>query len=227
MSLDTLPIQRGLRVPKIARWSAEQDITPRVYPVRGRLVYRDGPLTRASTVNGALWRVWSLAPGRGEALLSHVHPARQRRMMRLLLCQVCGKPTSEEAAREGGHLFLTGAGPSAGMRGPITEGEPVTSPPLHLPCAWESVRHCRHLLEGYSAARVATPVQWGVYGILHEQVSATDVIAVDIGAQVPYGARRLGMLLAGQAVVELHGARSVDLVAEAARAGLPGSEAGR
>ncbi|MGW9437049.1 hypothetical protein [Streptomyces sp. NPDC055607] len=145
MGLDTPPIQHGLRVPKIFRWSAEQDITPRVYP----------------------------------------------------------------------------------MRGPVTEGEPVTSPPLHLPGAWESVRHCRHLLEGYSAARVTDPVQWGAYGILHEQVGANDVIPIDIRAQVPYGSHRLGMLLAGQAVVQFQGARNVDLIAEAARACLPGSGVGR
>ncbi|MFJ2061239.1 hypothetical protein ACIOMM_35740 [Streptomyces sp. NPDC087908] len=103
MSLDTLPLYRGLGVPRVARWSAEQDITPLVVLQGGRLTYLD-PLTRACRHQGALWRVWSLAPGKGEPLLANLHPARQRRMMARSLCQVCELSTAEEAAAEGGQL---------------------------------------------------------------------------------------------------------------------------
>ncbi|MFB7935961.1 hypothetical protein [Streptomyces sp. NPDC056049] len=41
MSLDTLPVHRGLRVPRVARWSAEQDIPPDVLVRGGRLTYAD------------------------------------------------------------------------------------------------------------------------------------------------------------------------------------------
>ncbi|TLQ39446.1 hypothetical protein [Streptomyces marianii] len=226
MSLDTLPVYRGLRVPRVARWSAEHDITPAVYLRNSRLAYADPVLTRACTHQGALWRAWTIAPGKGEPRFSHLHPARQRRMMTRRICQVCGLSTVEEAATEGGHLFLTGAGEETGFRGPIEEGERTLHPPVHLACGWESVRHCRHLLDGYEAARVARPVPWGLYGILHAW-SGGAVVPVDARAQIGHGDPRLALLLAGQAVTELNDVRPIDLRAEAARAGLAGAEAGR
>ncbi|MFC8466026.1 hypothetical protein [Streptomyces sp. NPDC057250] len=231
MSLDTLPVYRGLRVPRVARWSAEQDITPRVYLQGGRLVYRDPDLTRVSTQQGALWRVWSLAPGKGVPLLANLHPARQRRMMVRSLCQVCGLSTATEAAAEGGQLVLTGSGEVAG-RGPIEEQERTMNPPLHLACAWESVRRCPHLLEGYAAARVTDARPWGLHGILHapegRRTAAGDLaVALVSPAQIAYEDSRLPLVLAGQTILELTGVRPVDLRVEAARAGLDGAEAGR
>ncbi|MGW6391259.1 hypothetical protein ACWFR1_12325 [Streptomyces sp. NPDC055103] len=224
MSLDTLPVYRGLRVPRVARWSAEQDITPLVLLQGGRLVYADPLLTRACTQQGALWRVWSLARGKGEPLLANLHPARQRRMMTRFLCQVCELSTVEEAAAEGGQLVLVGAGEAAG-RDPVEEGELTLHPPVHLACAWESVRHCPHLLGGYAAARVSAARPWGLYGILHapwgRRTAAGELaVAVDGAARLAYEDPRLPLLLAGQTVLELNGVRPVDLVAEAARAGL-------
>ncbi|MFD3998383.1 hypothetical protein [Streptomyces sp. NPDC058583] len=224
MSLDTLPVYRGLRVPRVARWSAEQDITPLVLLQGGRLGYVDPLLTRASTHQGALWRVWSLARGKGEPLLANLHPARQRRMMVRYLCQVCELSTAEEAAAEGGQLVLTGSGEVAG-RGPVEEAELTMNPPLHLACAWESVRHCPHLLAGYAAARVSDARPWGLYGILHaprgRPTAAGELaVAVNAAARIAYEDPRLPLLLAGQTVLELNGVRPVDLVAEVARAGL-------
>ncbi|MGW6414380.1 hypothetical protein [Streptomyces sp. NPDC055055] len=224
MSLDTLPLYRGLRVPRVARWSAEHDITPLVLLQGRRLAYADPQLTRACTQQGALWRVWSLARGKGEPLLANLHPARQRRMMVRSLCQVCEVSTAEEAAAEGGQLVLTGAGETAG-RGPVEEAELTMNPPLHLACAWESVRHCPHLLEGYAAARVSDARPWGLYGILHaprgRRTAAGELaVAVDGSARIAYSDWRLPLLLAGQTVLELNGVRPVDLVAEAERAGL-------
>ncbi|MFF2305995.1 hypothetical protein ACFVVP_26250 [Streptomyces sp. NPDC058128] len=68
--------------------------------------------------------------------------------------------------------------------------------------------HCRHLLEGYTAARVARPQQWG-----------GTVVPVQ-RTEVPYGSAQLGWTLAERAIVKLTGVRAVDLAAEAEQAGL-------
>ncbi|GGT66216.1 hypothetical protein GCM10014713_68680 [Streptomyces purpureus] len=127
-------------------------------------------------------------------------------MMARLICQVCGLSTEEEAAAEGGTLFLVGAGEESGFRGPIEDGERTLHPPVHLACGWESVRHCQHLLDGYEAARVARPVSWGLYGILHAWYGGA-FVPVDARAQIAHGDPSLALLLPGQAVMELNDVR--------------------
>ncbi|MFD7964386.1 hypothetical protein ACFV5J_26680 [Streptomyces zaomyceticus] len=219
MSLHTLPVHHGLRVPAIAPWSAERDVTPALVMRGGRVAYVDPDLDAAQRHRGALWRVYSLGPGRGEPEFAGIHPARQRLAMRRLLCQVCFKPTAEEAARYGGTLFLSGASDDAGTSGPIEEGEQTTHPPLHLACAWESATRCKHLLRGMVAARVKGVRQWGVLGVLHASLRGL-VVPIAPRVRVGFHEADLPRVLARQAVAELHDVTPVDLRGEAECAGL-------
>ncbi|MFE1907406.1 hypothetical protein ACFW96_27585 [Streptomyces gardneri] len=218
MSLHTLPVHRGLRVPYVARWTGEEDISPAIVNAGGALRYTEPIADAACRWQNALWRRLARAQGMGEPIFEALHPVRQRIAMWEQRCQVCGQSVAEEAAAMGGALYLGGMDVESGTQDPMAEGERTENPPLHLACAWESVSHCRHLLEGYTAARVARPRQWGAAGILHSPARGT---VVPVGrTEVSYGSARLGWMLAERAIVRLTGVRAVDLACEAERAGL-------
>src|SRR5262245_58187522 len=93
MNIDAL-VRAGL-VPYISSWSSER-------PTRARLIagdrsgigyQRERPGDRDA--RGVLWTRYVRAPGEGLPQLSKVHPYRQRRAMRQLLCQVCGGPADQ------------------------------------------------------------------------------------------------------------------------------------
>ncbi|MFE3124338.1 hypothetical protein ACFXHD_13065 [Streptomyces hydrogenans] len=218
MSLESLPVHRGLRVPYVAAWTGEKDISPAVTTAAGALRYVDPVVDSACRWQGALWRRLMRAQGEGEPVFEALHPVRQRRAMWEQLCQVCGVSVAEEAAEMGGALYLGGADGPVGAD-PIADGERTENPPLHIACAWESVRHCRHLLAGYTAARVVEPRQWGVAGTLHAAAGRT-VVPVKKAARAAYGSSLLPWMLAERALVELVGVRTVDLAVEAECAGL-------
>ncbi|MFE5591199.1 hypothetical protein [Streptomyces sp. NPDC056549] len=207
-----------MRVPYIARWTREEDISPAVGGVDGVLRYTEPIADAACRRQGVLWRRIARAPGGGEPIFQALHPVRQRTAMWNQWCQVCAQPVADEAATMGGALYLGGTDAESGTQGPMAEGERTENPPLHIACAWESVSYCRHLLKGYTAARVARPHQWGVAGILHAPARGG---VVPVGRmEATYGSVRLGWMLAERAIVQLAGVRAVDLVAEAERAGL-------
>ncbi|MFE1272159.1 hypothetical protein [Streptomyces sp. NPDC058758] len=226
MSLESLPVHRGLPVPYVATWTGEEDISHAVIAADGVMRYVDPLVDAACRWQDALWRRLMRAPGVGEPIFEALHPVRQRTAMWEQLCQVCGVSVADEAAQMGGALYLGGADGAAGTDDPIADGERTENPPLHIACAWKSVSHCRHLLEGYTAARVAEPRQWGVEGILHAAVGGT-VVPVKTKARAAYGSPLLPWMLAERAIVELVGVRSVDLAAEAERAGLLAARARR
>lgn len=219
MSLESLPLHRGLRVPHVAAWTSEDDISPAVISLDGILRYVDPLVDAACRWRGALWRRLARAQGEGEPIFDALHPGRHRRAMAKQLCQVCGWPTAQEAADAGGALYLVGANSSSGIADSIREGERTENPPVHLACAWEAAQRCPHLLEGYTAARVTRPEQWGVGGILHMPVGGT-VIPLQEDAEVAYDSPSIRWMLAEWAVVRLYGVTPVDLIAEAAHAGL-------
>ncbi|NML55373.1 hypothetical protein HHL19_16515 [Streptomyces sp. R302] len=219
MRLHTLPVHRGLRVPHVVRWTGEEDISPAVVNAGGVLRYVDPIVDAACRWQGTLWRRHARAQGKGTPIFEALHPVRQRRAMWEQLCQVCDGPTLAEAARHGGALYLVGASDDSGTVEPIQEGERTENPPVHIACAWESVGHCRYLLEGYTAARVARPVQWGIGGVLH-MPSGRAVVPLPQRVELAHGTRELRWMLAERAVAQLRGVTPIDLVAEAERAGL-------
>lgn len=145
-------------VPYIATWSDEQQLSPDPVLGTGEITFPQGttPLDRDS--GGALWmrRQWRAGSGRPE--FGRVHPQRQKRAMRRLLCQVCGEP-AEEAGQ--GCLWLLDDHRSDWAGWP--EGLMTTYPPVCLPCARVAVRECPQLSAGHIAVRADSEV-CGVYG---------------------------------------------------------------
>ncbi|MFF5106791.1 hypothetical protein [Streptomyces sp. NPDC000134] len=89
-----------------------------------------------------------------------MHGPRQRRAMRLLLCQVCGgRPDHTE---QGWLWLLKDESRYAGW----PEGEITTHPPVCRLCGALSALLCTHLWQGAAVAvRVGKPIIDGVYGL--------------------------------------------------------------
>src|SRR2546430_4416991 len=90
-------------IPYITSWSTEQPLPTTVIerPWSG-IGYVDETLADRDE-HGVLWQRVPSRPGRGRAELGRVHPLRQRRAMRRLLCGVCAGPPDRT---EQGTLWL-------------------------------------------------------------------------------------------------------------------------
>jgi hypothetical protein len=96
------PEPKSIVAPYITKWSAEVDPPASVIDVGGGIGYADEkPNDRDQ--HGVLWARASRHPGEGRPLFAQVHPLRQRRAMRMLLCSVCGGPADRD---EDGVLWL-------------------------------------------------------------------------------------------------------------------------
>ncbi|MFF7632811.1 hypothetical protein ACFZB9_06610 [Kitasatospora sp. NPDC008050] len=168
------PGQPGL-VPYITAWSEERYVRSEVvaHPAGG-IAYRD-ELPHDRDADGILWARMTLARGRGRPDFGRVHVGRQRRAMRLLLCQVCGGPADRT---EEGVLWLLRDDRGDWPGWP--EGMAATHPPVCLPCAGPAVRMCPHLRAGCVAVRVRECQELGVHGRLYRPGRAGEVtVAVD------------------------------------------------
>ncbi|WP_052744597.1 hypothetical protein [Streptomyces odonnellii] len=146
-------------VPYITEWSTERAPTPIVTarPHLGVAYTDEDSFDRDD--EGALWARALLRPGKGKPEFGRVHPLRQQRAMRKMLCQICAGPADRN---EQGWLWLL-----SGYRGdwhdwPEMVGSP--HPPLCLPCAGKSVRLCPSLRGRFVAVRVREPKITGVLG---------------------------------------------------------------
>lgn len=150
-----------VQVPYIVSWTSERPTrTPVVADGRWGIGYqRERPGDRDA--RGVLWRRYVRAPGEGTPEFGAVHPSRQRRAMRGLLCQVCGGPADRS---EQGVLWLLGDA-RKGWSGKEVTGQP----PVCLPCAATARRVCPHLRRrGVLALRVRQAPLLGVSGRLYE-----------------------------------------------------------
>ncbi|AEW92906.1 MULTISPECIES: hypothetical protein [Streptomycetaceae] len=199
------PTKRPLVVPYIAPWSGERTAAHLlVHDARGTgIVYADEhPFDRDS--HGVLYKRTLHRPGVGDPLLGDVHGPRQRRAMRKLLCQVCGRAADRDAR---GWLWLLRADP----RTPEwPEGEMTTHPPLCRRCARISVRQCPHLNDQAVAARVGRPeidhvlaVRYRKGGTAPEPAGHADVVPIADPAIRWYLATQLVATLTGCTVVDL------------------------
>jgi hypothetical protein len=154
---------RRLLVPYITAWSAEQELPYEVVERHGfGIAYADEGLMDRDD-HGVLWRRMPARPGQGRPLFGEVHPLRQRRAMRRLLCQVCGGP----ADRTGdGMLWLLRDYRDDWPDWP--EGMGVAEPPVCLPCAHTSTRLCPALRKGAAAIRARHAPLAGVRGALYK-----------------------------------------------------------
>ncbi|MFF0290414.1 hypothetical protein [Streptomyces sp. NPDC005262] len=130
-ALAAVPVNfpRPLVVPYIASWSQEQARSLVVVGPRGGIAYQDeGPYDRDA--DGYRWLRAPAKQGCGRPDFGRVHPLRQRRVMRRLLCQDCGGSADQD---ERGTLWLLEDHRAHWEGWPI--GLLTTHPPVCAPCA--------------------------------------------------------------------------------------------
>lgn len=145
---------KGHPVPYIAAWSSESVPLPPVYAAPGGLAM----VGHVRDADGVLWKPFGLRAGMGRPRYGTVHGPRQRRCMRRLLCQVCGRPADRD---EQGVLWLLESDPE---QPGWPEGQVTTHPPVCRPCAGLAAQTCPHLGGKVAAVRVGQPVIDAVYG---------------------------------------------------------------
>lgn len=151
---------KGRPVPHITAWRDERLPQPPVIATQSGIIYAGTPVDRGRGEDGLLWKLWDDIQGSGEPLWKDVHPGRQRRAMRELLCQVCGDPADRD---ERGVLWLLEDMRDEGQKWP--NGYFTVHPPVCRPCAPIAAAQCPHLQkQGVVAVRVATPILDAVYG---------------------------------------------------------------
>ncbi|WP_460406511.1 hypothetical protein [Actinophytocola sediminis] len=154
----------GKRVvaPYVTTWSEESDLPYRLVEVPGRgIAYADETVTDRDN-RGVLWFRMSFRPNIGRPLFGKVHPLRQRRAMRRLLCQVCAGPADQTGD---GVLWLLKDHRDDWPDWP--NGMGVTEPPVCLPCVQLSTRVCPALRSGAVLVRANRYDIAGIHGPLH------------------------------------------------------------
>ncbi|MEU7480068.1 hypothetical protein AB0A63_29075 [Lentzea sp. NPDC042327] len=150
--------------PYITTWSAEQEIPSRVVERPGYGVGYADELLGDRDSHGVLWQRAAVRHGVGRPEFGKVHPLRQRRAMRKLLCQVCAGPAGQD---EDGVLWLLRDYQEDWAGWP--EGMACTEPPVCVPCAALSLRLCPALRRGAVAVRVRSFEVAGIRGALYRK----------------------------------------------------------
>lgn len=155
-------VDRHIVAPYVTAWS-EEPAPPVVLVERpgAGIAYQDEVMADRDS-QGVLWFRTPFRPGQGRPEFGRVHPARQRRTMLRLLCQVCAGPADKS---EGGVLWLLQDHHEDWPLWP--NGMGVTEPPICVACLRLSVRLCPALRKGAAAVRVRRCPLVGVYGILY------------------------------------------------------------
>jgi hypothetical protein len=197
-------VQGGLIVPYITLWSREQELRPRLEKKYGRagafLGYRDEHDCDRDS-NGALWRRYSIAPGKGRAEFRLVHALRQRNAMIRSLCQVC-RTSLLESGHEQELFVINGAGEQ------IAEGQRTSAPPVCGRCAPIAARDCPHLRSGFAAAWVTHSQPWGVMGTVYDLDTLRPVDGME-NVEVSYLNPLIMQVIAHRMVKALHGCTAV------------------
>jgi hypothetical protein len=197
-------VGRGGVVPYIVAWSEEIALPTRVVGRGVGIGYADETLIDRDQ-DDVLWTRMSSRPGVGRPLYATLHPLRQRRAMRRLLCQVCAEPAEYT---EQGHLWLLVTGREDWEGWP--EGVFNPYPPVCLRCAGLSVRQCPPLRRGFVAVR-AHSVLHGVLGVRFQPGYPSPGLADDDDESVGYGDPVIRWMQATQLVRSLHDCVIVDL----------------
>jgi hypothetical protein len=153
---------------------------------------------------GVLWQRAAVRHEVGRPEFGKVHPLRQRRAMRQLLCQVCAGPANQN---EDGVLWLLRNYRDDWPSWP--EGMACTEPPICLRCVPLSLRLCPALRRGAVAVRVREFEVAGVRGALYRQ-GANAPVAVG-AANLAYDAPDIRWLVASALIRELRGCTFVPL----------------
>ena len=191
-------------VPYVARWSAEKVLEAPLVETRQGIAYRDESSVDRDR-HGLLWSRVTARPGHGEPLYRQMHPLRQRRAMRRLLCQVCARPADHN---QHGTLWLIHEQPNPWPGWP--ERAQTTHPPLCLRCAHISVKTCPSLRRAHTAVRAHSFVS-GAWGGLYRSGWPNPHPFLTGARTVQFGDPRIQWLQADQLTRELIGCTFVDL----------------
>lgn len=184
--------------PYISSWSEEREPPSRLVERPGRgIAYTDEVMTDRDS-RGVLWFRMPSHPGHGQPLFAKVHPLRQRRAMRRLLCNVCAKPADRT---DEGVLWLLKDHRDDWPDWPETMA--VTEPPICVPCVRVASRLCPALRRGAIAVRVRRAPVAGVRGTLYRNGPGLVPVAQD-EVTVAYEDPRVRWVRAMNLVRELH-----------------------
>jgi hypothetical protein len=200
------PVFRGPRgpVPYIALWSGEEVVEGSIIETTNGIAYADEtPVDRDA--RGLLWSRATTQQGVGEPLYKKLHPLRQRRAMRRLLCQVCAGPADQN---EHGALWLLETQEARWDGWP--NGAQSAQPPLCLRCARISVKSCPALKPGFLVVRARSFVS-GAWGGVYRSGLPQSPSQFAEAANLNYGDPRIRWMQADQLTRELVGCTFVDL----------------
>ena len=182
--------------PYITAWNAEQDLPCKLVERPGLGIgYADESFGDRDAF-GVLWQRATVRHGVGKPEFGTVHPLRQRRAMRKLLCQVCAEPADQNGD---GVLWLLRDYQSDWPGWP--EGMACTEPPICVPCVALSLRLCPALRRGAVAVRARKFEVAGVRGALYRRGSVAPV-AVE-AANLSYNDPDVRWLIASALIREL------------------------
>jgi hypothetical protein len=191
----------GAVVPYVGSWSGEELLPTKVVQrPSGGIGYADESLIDRDEW-GVLWTRMASRVGAGRPLFTKLHPLRQRRAMRRLLCQVCARPADRT---EQGLLWLV---PGADWQ---PEGMATVQPPLCLACARVSVGACPALRAGCVAVRARTRL-CGVVGVRFQPGRPFPTLADDEDEVIGYDDPAIMWMQATQLARSLHDCTPVDV----------------
>lgn len=190
--------------PYITSWSAEQEIPSRVVERPGYGVGYANEVLGDRDAHGVLWQRPAVRHGVGKPEFGKVHPLRQRRAMRKLLCQVCAGPADQN---EDGVLWLLRDYQGDWPNWP--EGMACTEPPVCVPCVAVSLQLCPALRRGAVAVRVGEFEVAGVRGALYRKGMFAPVAVEDVNAA--YDDPDIRWVVASALIRELRGCAFVPL----------------
>jgi hypothetical protein len=147
--------------PYVTPWTKEQERPFAIIQRGPGIGYADETLGDRDS-QGILWTRTPLCPREGRPEFNRVHPARQRRAMRRLLCQVCAGPADHT---DDGVLWILKDHRDDWPTWP--DGMAVTEPPICIPCARLSAKVCPALRRGAALVRARFYPLVGVRGTLY------------------------------------------------------------
>ena len=193
MSTPQLAKAPQIIAPYITCWSAEQDLPYRLVERSGLGIGYVDESFGDRDARGVLWQRAAVRQGVGKPEFGKVHPLRQRRAMRQLLCQVCAGPADQN---DDGVLWLLRDYRDDWPEWP--NGMGCNEPPVCIPCAATSLRLCPALRRGAVAIRAREFDVAGVRGALYRAGTVEE-------ASLSYDDSEVRRLVASALIRELRG----------------------
>jgi len=205
-ALGLQPAVRRARIvaPYVTTWSAEQDLPHKLVERPGHGIGYADELPTDRDAHGVLWQRAAMRHEVGRPEFGKVHPLRQRRAMRRLLCQVCAGPADQS---DDGVLWLLRDYRDDWPDWP--EDMASVEPPICVPCVSVSLRLCPALRRGAVAVRVREVPIAGVRGVRYRKGLIAPVAAEAV--TLPYDDPAVRWMVASALVRELRGGTLVPL----------------